>query len=111
MGSKKLRLGGTSSSVWKSAPSSFSMIPTTNHCTSTCVFIVATDNTDCLFAEFTMQSRDEERSDNRILDLMTREKESINRILNQAELKTVIARLNEIKKKIESIESKLSGSD
>ena len=58
-----------------------------------------------------MQSRDEDRSDNRILDLMIREKESINRILSQAELKTVIARLNEIKTKIESIESKLSGSD
>ena len=84
---------------------------TTNYCTSTCVFIVATDNTYCLFAELTMQPRDEDRSDNRILDLMTREKESINRILSQAELKTVIARLNEIKTKIESIESKLSGSD
>ena len=47
-----------------------------------------------------MQSRDEDKSDNRILDLMTREKESINRILSQAELKTVIARLNEIKTKI-----------
>ena len=58
-----------------------------------------------------MQSRDEDRSDNRILDLMIREKESINRILSQAELKTVIARLNEIKTKIESIESKLSGPE
>ena len=58
-----------------------------------------------------MQSRDEERSDNRILDLMTREKETINRILSQAELKNVKARLNEIKTKIESIESKLSGSN
>ncbi|MAS80558.1 MAG: hypothetical protein CMA28_02930 [Euryarchaeota archaeon] len=87
------------------------MILTTNYCTSTCVFIVATDNTDCLFAELTMQSRDEDKSDNRILDLMTREKESINRILSQAELKTVIARLNEIKTKIESIESKLSGPE
>ena len=86
-------------------------MPTTNYCTSTCVFIVATDNTDCPFPKLTMQSRDEDRSDNRILDLMIREKESINRILSQAELKTVIARLNEIKTKIESIESKLSGSD
>ena len=58
-----------------------------------------------------MQSRDEDRSDNRILDMMTREKETINRILSQAELKNVKARLNEIKTKIESIESKLSGCD
>ena len=58
-----------------------------------------------------MQSTDEDRSDNRILDLMTREKETINRILGQAELKNVKARLNEIKTKIESIESKLSGCD
>ena len=58
-----------------------------------------------------MQSGDEDRSDNRILDLMTREKETINRILSQAELKNVKARLNEIKTKIESIESKLSGCD
>ena len=58
-----------------------------------------------------MQSRDEDKSDNRILDLMTREKETINRILSQAELKNVKARLNEIKTKIESIESKLSGRD
>ena len=58
-----------------------------------------------------MQSTDKDRSDNRILDLMTREKESINRILSQAELKNVKARLNEIKTKIESIESKLSGCD
>ena len=42
---------------------------------------------------------------------MTREKETINRILGQAELKNVKARLNEIKTKIESIESKLSGCD
>jgi|MDSZ01.2.fsa_nt_gb hypothetical protein len=53
---------------------------------------------------------DGKKSVNRTVDLLSRERDSISRILSQAEFKNTIERLEELKSKIDSIESKLSGA-